>query len=291
MSTTAVQSSASLRAGTEASPRGHIGLIVLGAIASGLLLGLLLVLIVLADAPEHEILGSALFALGAGFVVLAIGSSRFSDQPQAWALRPGVATAVVGLAIWALAPSDHTLTLAGWVWPVLLLVLVGWSYCGARRALHNWSRRALLYPSLLVLLLTAAGGAFQTVSAATSTNPAPDRSYLVNGHTLYLHCVGSGEPTVVLFNGLGERTPSWAWVQQCVSATTRGCVFDRAGEGWSGAAPVRQDGHQLASALHQLLRAARVQGPYVLTGHSVGGVYALVYAEQYPRQVAGVALI
>src|SRR5919198_4207461 len=291
MSTTTLQSSTSLRGGIRVSPRGHIGLIVLGAIASGLLLGLLLVLIPLADAPEHEILGSALFALGAGFIVLAVGSSRCSDQPQAWALRPGVATAALGLATWALAPSDHTLALAGWVWPALLLVLVVWSYRGARRALHNWSRRALLYPSLLVLLLIAAGGAFQTVSAAPSTNTAPDRSYLANGHTLYLHCVGTGEPTVVLFNGLGERTPSWAWVQQCVSATTRGCVFDRAGEGWSGAAPVRQDGHQLASALHTLLRVARVPGPYVLAGHSNGGLYSQLYASTHPRQVAGLVLI
>jgi pimeloyl-ACP methyl ester carboxylesterase len=291
MSSTAVHSSTRLRAETQVCPRGHIGLIVLGAIASGLLLGLLLVLVVLADAPEHEILGSALLALGMGFVLLAIGSSRFSDQPQAWALRPGVATAGMGLATWALAPSDHSLTLAGWVWPALLVVLVGWSYRGARRALHSWSRRALLYPSLLVLLLIAAGGAFQTVSAATSANPAPDRSYLVNGHNLYLHCIGTGEPTVMLFNGLGERTPSWAWVQQSVSSTTRVCAFDRAGEGWSGGAPARQDGHQLAFDLHQLLRVARVPGPYVLAGHSVGGVYALVYAEQYPREVAGVALI
>ena len=291
MSSTAVHSSTSFRGETHVSPRGHLGLIVLGAIASGLLLGLLLVLVVVPDAPEHEILGAALLALGMGFILLAIGSSRFTDQPQAWALRPGVATAVAGLATWALAPNDHSLTLAGWVWPALLLVLVGWSYRGARRALHNWSRRALLYPSLLVLLLIAAGGAFQTVSAATSTNPAPDRSYLVNGHNLYLHCVGTGEPTVVLFNGLGERTPSWAWVQQRVSSSTRVCAFDRAGEGWSGAAPARQDGHQLASDLHQLLRVARVHGPYVLAGHSVGGVYALIYAEQYPREVAGVALI
>ena len=52
-----------------------------------------------------------------------------------------------------------------------------------------------------------------------------------------------------------------------------------------------QDGHQLASDAHALLRAAHVPGPYVLAGHSVGGTYALVYAEQYPRQVAGVALI
>ena len=56
-----------------------------------------------------------------------------------------------------------------------------------------------------------------------------------------------GTPTVVLFNGLGERTPSWAWVQRSLSSETRVCAFDRAGQGWSGAAPGRQDGHELAS--------------------------------------------
>jgi pimeloyl-ACP methyl ester carboxylesterase len=276
---------------TQTAGRSHTGLVVLGAVASGFLFGLLLVLVVLAGGPEHEILGAALFALGAGFVALSVGSRRFSDQPQAWALLPGVATSVIGLAIWALAPSDHTVALAGWVWPVLLLALVVWSYRNARRSLRNWSRRTLLNPSLFVLLVIAAGGAFQTVSAATASNPAPDRTYLVNGHSLYLHCVGSGEPTVVLFNGLGERTPSWAWVQQSVSRSARVCAFDRAGEGWSGAGPAGQNEQQLASDLHGLLRAAHVPGPYVLAGHSVGGVYALAYAKQYPRDVAGVALI
>src|SRR5439155_1133745 len=159
MSTAAVSSSTSLHSAGQVSARGHIGLVVLGAIASGLLSGLLLVLVVLAGGPEHQIIGAALVALGIGFVVLAVGSSRFTDQPQPWALLPGVASAVVGVAIWALAPSDRTLTLAGWVWPELLLVLVVWSFRGARQALHNWSRRALFYPSLLVLLLIAAGGA------------------------------------------------------------------------------------------------------------------------------------
>src|ERR1043166_4205607 len=98
MSSTAVHSSTSLRGETHVSARGHLGLIVLGAIASGVLLGLLLVLVVVPDAPEHEIVGAALLALGMGFVLLAIGSSRFTDQPQAWALRPGVATAAMGLA-------------------------------------------------------------------------------------------------------------------------------------------------------------------------------------------------
>ena len=96
---------------------------------------------------------------------------------------------------------------------------------------------------------------------------------------------------MVLFNGLGERTPSWAWVQRELSSTTRVCAFDRAGQGWSGAAPGRQDGHELASDLHGLLNAADISGPYVLAGHSTGGTYALVYAARYPQQVAGVALI
>src|SRR5437868_5564488 len=129
--------------------------------------------------------------------------------------------------------------------------------------------------------------------ASPSSHPAPasGHTYLVTGNRLYLNCTGSGAPTVVLFNGLGERTPSWAWVQANVSAATRVCSFDRAGEGWSGGQPIAQDGPQMASDAHALLAAAHVPGPYVVAGHSVGGTYALVYADQYPSQIAGVALI
>jgi len=270
-----------------------IGVVVLGAVAAGLGLGLLLVLGAFAGGDEPKIIGRALLALGAGFTLLAVGSTRRTSQPQRWALTPGVVSTFAGLAILLLAPRERLLDLAGWVWPVLLALLVVSSFRGARRSLESWSRRAVVYPALFVLFLVAIGGAVGTIAAATSSSPAPasGRSYLVNGHHLYLNCVGSGSPTVVLFNGLGEWTPNWAWVQANVSATTRVCAFDRAGEGWSGGEAVRQDGHQLASDLHALLRAAHVPGPYVLSGHSVGGTYALVYAEQYPMQVAGVALI
>jgi pimeloyl-ACP methyl ester carboxylesterase len=266
--------------------------VVLGSIAFGFVLGLVLVLIVFAGGEESQITGSALLALGAGFMLLAAASSRFTGQPQRWALAPGLASAVLGLAILLFSPGNRALGLAGWVWPVLLVLLVGWSFWSARRSLHSWSRRALLYPALFVLLLIAAGGAYETLAEATTSNPAPaGRTYLVNGHRLYLNCVGTGAPTVVLFNGLGERTPSWAWVQRRLSTMTRVCAFDRAGQGWSGAAPGRQDGHELASDLHGLLNAAGISAPYVLAGHSTGGTYALVYAGQYPQQVAGVALI
>jgi len=292
MTTEDAQYSASSTAPADIPERGHIGLIVLASIAAGLVLGLLFVLAVFGGGTEAQITGSALVALGAGFVMLALASRRFTAQPQSWALAPGIAAAVVGLGVLVLSPGDHLLRLAGWVWPLLLVLLVGWSYRGARRSLHNWSRRALLYPALFVLLLVAFGGAFETVAEATTSNPAPGGgTYLVDGHRLYLNCVGAGAPTVLLFNGHGERTPSWAWVQRSLASTTRVCAFDRAGQGWSGAAPGRQDGHQLAADLHGLLTAARIPGPYVLAGHSTGGTYALNYAARYPQEVAGVALI
>jgi pimeloyl-ACP methyl ester carboxylesterase len=278
---------------TAETQRGHVGLVVLGSMAAGLAVGLLLVLGVLAGGSEPQIIGSALLGLGIGFALLAFASTRRTNQPQQWALVPGAATALVGVSLLTLAPGERFLDLASWVWPVLVAMLVVSSFRGARRSLANWSRRALLYPALVVLSLLALGGAAGTLMAATSSNPTPasGRTYLANGHRLYLNCVGSGSPTVVLFSGLGEWTPNWAWVQANVAATTRVCAFDRAGEGWSGGNAVRQNGHQLAADLHALLRVAHVPGPYVLAGHSVGGTYALTYAAQYPMQVAGVALI
>lgn len=273
--------------------RGHVGLTVLGSIAAGVAAVLLLVVGVFAGGSEAQVIGSALFGLGSGFALLAFASTRRTHQPQRWARVPGIAATLAGVSFLAVPPDERFLDLAGWVWPVLLATVVVASFRGARRSLANWSRRALLYPALAVLSLIALGGAVGTVMAATSSNPAPATGhvYRANGHRLYLNCVGSGSPTVVLFSGLGEWTPNWAWVQANVSAKTRVCAFDRAGEGWSGGDAVRQDGHQLAADLHALLRVAHVPGPYVLAGHSVGGTYALVYAAQYPSRVAGLALI
>jgi pimeloyl-ACP methyl ester carboxylesterase len=273
--------------------RGHIGLVVLGSIAGGLILGLALTLGVFGAGPENVITGAALLALAFGMLMLAELARRRTDQPQSWALVPALGIGVVGLALLILAPSDRVLGWLGWVWPILLALLVVWSVRGARRSLHNWSRRALLYPAFAVLALIALGGAFETVTEATTSNDPPSggRTHLVAGHSLYLRCTGSGSPAVILFNGLGERTPSWAWVQEDVARQTRVCVFDRAGQGWSGKAPGRQDAHELAADARGLLAAANVPRPYVLAGHSVGGTYALAYAMDYPKDVAGVALI
>jgi pimeloyl-ACP methyl ester carboxylesterase len=273
--------------------RGHIGLVVLGSIAAGLILGLVLVLGVFAGARENVITGAALVALAFGMLLLFELARRRTDQPQSWALVPGLGLGVAGLALLILGPGDRVLGWMGWVWPLLLAFVIVWSVRGARRSLHNWSRRALLYPALAVLALVAVGGAFETVTEAATNNDPPSggRTYLVAGHSLYLRCTGSGSPAVILFNGLGERTPSWAWVQGDVAQRTQVCVFDRAGQGWSGNGSGRQDAHQLSADVHGLLAAASVPGPYVIAGHSVGGTYALAYAMDYPQDVAGVALI
>jgi pimeloyl-ACP methyl ester carboxylesterase len=83
----------------------------------------------------------------------------------------------------------------------------------------------------------------------------------------------------------------WAQVQQQVAQTTRVCAYDRAGLGWSEPGPEPRDARQVSGELQALLEGAGIEGPYVLVGHSYGGLYARMYAARYPDKVAGVALV
>ena len=240
------------------------------------------------------ITGLALLSLAAGCATLGELSRRRTDQPQPWARIAALAFGVTGALVLILRPSGHLLRLLGWVWPILLVVLVVWMFRESRRSLHSWSRRAVLYPAFGVLTLVALGGAIETViEATTDTDPPPGgRTYLVAGHSLYLRCSGAGSPVVVLFNGLGERTPSWAWVQGDVVRQTRVCAFDRAGEGWSGAGVGAQDAHQLSADARWAF--SRPPTFRALTSWPVtqwAALYALAYAMDYPADVAGVALL
>ncbi|MDQ3827610.1 MAG: alpha/beta hydrolase, partial [Actinomycetota bacterium] len=83
----------------------------------------------------------------------------------------------------------------------------------------------------------------------------------------------------------------WANVQRVVAKTTRVCAYDRAGMGWSEPGPEPRDAKQISSELHTLLKGAGTVGPYVLVGHSTGGLYARMYAALYPEEVAGMVLV
>jgi pimeloyl-ACP methyl ester carboxylesterase len=81
------------------------------------------------------------------------------------------------------------------------------------------------------------------------------------------------------------------WIAPAVARDTRVCVYDRAGRGWSDPADTDQDATQIATDLHTLLRRGDVPGPYVLAGHSFGGLYVLTFAARYPDEVAGMVLV
>ncbi len=113
----------------------------------------------------------------------------------------------------------------------------------------------------------------------------------LGGYRLHLNCTGKSQPTVLLIAGGGDFSFDWALVQPAVSRFARVCSYDRAGVAWSDPGPTPRTLRQDAYELHKLLRAAGIKAPYVLVGHSVGGLIARVYAEQYPNEVAGMVLV
>lgn len=113
----------------------------------------------------------------------------------------------------------------------------------------------------------------------------------VGGYRLHLACEGEGGPTVVMEAAIGETGLLWSLVQPGVAKMTRACVYDRAGLGWSDPSPKPRTPTVMAEELHALLAAAEVPGPYVLVGHSFGGLLVRLYAARYPREVAGLVLV
>jgi pimeloyl-ACP methyl ester carboxylesterase len=273
--------------------KGHVGLTVAGSLLSGLVAAIALIVGPLRGSQEHVITGAALLGFAFGWVMLAVLSTLWTDQPQRWAIVPAAFMALFGAGLIVFAPDARALNVVSWVWPLPLLALVFWMIAVARRELRSHSRRLLLYPVFGVLALAAVGGAYQTVAAAAdrATAAKPGQLVDVGGHRLYLHCTGSGSPTVVLESGAGESSAYWGWIAPAVARDTRVCVYDRAGRGFSDPARSPQDGVGIATDLHTLLDRAHVAAPYVLVGHSSGGPYVQIFAARYPDEVAGVVLL
>jgi pimeloyl-ACP methyl ester carboxylesterase len=270
---------------------GRIGLIVAASLAAGLVAALVLVFAPFVPAREVSLVGVVLLAFAVGWALLAVLSVRFSSQPQRWAAAPAVFFAVAGLVL--LLGSEAVRDVFGWVWPPALLALVVWMIIRVRRQVRSRAARWLLYPVLAVLMVAAVGGGYETVreSLDARTYPMPGRLVDVGGHRMHLHCTGTGSPTVVLEPGQGGASSDSGWVAPAVAGDSTVCVYDRAGRGWSDAAEGPQDAARIAADLHTLLERAQVPGPYVLAGHSFGGLYVQTFAATYPDQVAGLVLL
>jgi pimeloyl-ACP methyl ester carboxylesterase len=113
----------------------------------------------------------------------------------------------------------------------------------------------------------------------------------IGGYRLHLYCTGQGSSTVVLESGLGGPALLWALVQQELQTTTRVCSYDRAGLGWSDSGPLPRTSQQMVDELHKLLHNAEIEGPYVLVGHSLGGLNVRLFAHDYPDETAGIVLV
>ena len=159
--------------------------------------------------------------------------------------------------------------------------------------LGNWLKRALLWTTMFVIALATAGTIYQTAGAEADKRnlPVPGNLIDVGGFKMHLHCVGEGSPTVVLETLSGGTSSYWGWVQPEVSKATRVCVYDRAGRGWSEPDPEPITLGRTASNLHALLTNAHIKGPYILVGHSIGGIYVRQFATQYPEEVLGMVLV
>ena len=113
----------------------------------------------------------------------------------------------------------------------------------------------------------------------------------VGGRRINMHCAGSGSPTVVLMAGLFSWSLVWYKTQPIIAQKTRVCAFDRAAYGFSDPAPQPQIISEVVEDLHKALHAGSILGPYVLVGHSLGGLEARVYAQRWPEDVVGMVLV
>jgi len=164
-----------------------------------------------------------------------------------------------------------------------------------RRA-GGWLKRVLQALLALVIVLAVAGFVYQSIGEASDARrfPPPGQLLDVGGYKLHLNCSGPehlGNSTVILDTLSGGSSIYWGWIQPKIAQTTRVCSYDRAGFGWSESAPQPPDLNQMVVNLHTLLGKANVPGPYVLVGHSIGGIYVRQFAAIYPSEVAGLVLL
>jgi pimeloyl-ACP methyl ester carboxylesterase len=154
----------------------------------------------------------------------------------------------------------------------------------------RWSR--------VVLAVAALSGSAAAVQQALTVRdrrhyPPPGLLVNVEGHAMHLQVRGpdTSGPTVVLEAGMGSFSPNWHWVQDELALTVRNVAYDRPGLGWSRPSHRQRDAQTIAMELRGALREAGLEPPYVLAGHSFGGLPVRAFADLYPELTAGMVLV
>jgi pimeloyl-ACP methyl ester carboxylesterase len=164
---------------------------------------------------------------------------------------------------------------------------------GCARLILRWLWRGLLAVLLLTLLVTILALIVETIRERRDAERFPPRGEMIDigGRSLHLDCRGDGWPAVVIDAGAQDWSTGWRRPQKALARSTRVCTYDRAGLGWSDPTPEPHDGAHMVEDLHRLLRAAGVEQPVVLVGHSLGGMLNRIYYDRFPEDVAGMVLL
>lgn len=129
------------------------------------------------------------------------------------------------------------------------------------------------------------------VSCSENSPTLADQTVNLGSHSLHAVVVGNGSPAVIFDGGIGTRSEEYRDLQYRIAATTTVVTYDRAGYGASEAGPLPRDSRSEVEELRAMLAELEVYPPYILVGHSLGGLNVQVYAGLHPDEVAGMVLL
>jgi len=157
----------------------------------------------------------------------------------------------------------------------------------------RWLGRVALGGVILLLGLAVIGAIYQGIASARDAQlyKPVDQMVDVNSVQMRLDCRGTGSPTVILEAGAGGSSSSWIRIQNDVAGFTRVCSYDRPGYGWSDPVYEALSPEQVAEMLHTLLENGGENPPYLMVGHSFGGIYIRAFTAGYPDEVVGMVLV
>ncbi len=159
--------------------------------------------------------------------------------------------------------------------------------------MRKFLKRAVFWGGGALVLALAAATALQWWLSylALEHNPPPGELVVVGGRQMHLLCQGQGSPSVILESGIPGTSLGWTSMSEDIALFTRVCAYDRAGYGWSESGREPRTISKITGELRELLRVACVDPPYVLAGHSFGGLVVQLYASRFPDEVAGMVLV
>ena len=157
--------------------------------------------------------------------------------------------------------------------------------------MRRWLKRILLWVGTTVVVAVSAALGIQALLSHLSLrdNPPPGSLIDLNGRQVHVRCAGEGSPTVIL--QAGHISLTWMSVFSEIAELTRVCTYDRPGWGWSEPASSPRTAETIVQELRVLLQAADIKPPYVLAGHSFGGLLMQLYAARYPDDFEGIVLV